>query len=437
MSSLIPATADALQGPPWLRARRAEAAQAFVDAELPSTEEEIWRYSRIDQLNPRSFDLAEGPGTEAPADLKGAVDAPSGVAVLVNGHLSELWLDPELQARGVQFVALGDLAEGIEQLGRVLGHSDDALVLANAAFSASPLVLVVPRGVRVERPFVVAEWGSCPGAAAFSRLIVRAEPGAELSVVHQQRSDDHRCWLAPVVELSAGPDARLRYSVVQNLGAATVQTATVVAEAHQQATVEVTAAAFGGDYARLRVDCRMLGRGGTARLAALYFGNGDQMMDFRTMQDHRAPDCMSELTFKGVVDDRSHSVYSGMIRVRPEGRGTNAFQTNRNIKLSDDAWAQSVPNLQIENNDVRCSHASTVGPIDADQRFYLESRGVPPWVAERLVVSGFLEEVATRLADPAVEAQVAAHIDAKLREATLGVQSSPPAGSLVAPGVGE
>ena len=109
----------------------------------------------------------------------------------------------------------------------------------------------------------------------------------------------------------------------------------------------------------------------------MYFGDGDQMLDFRTLQDHRAPDCTSDLMFKGVVDDRSHSVYSGMIRVRPEGRGTNAFQTNRNIKLSEDAWAESVPNLEIENNDVRCSHASTVGPIDVEQRFYLESRGVP------------------------------------------------------------
>ncbi|MFN0025976.1 MAG: Fe-S cluster assembly protein SufD [Acidimicrobiales bacterium] len=429
MSSLTPATAAALDGPSWLRARRDEAALAFADAALPSPEEEIWRYSRVDQLEPRSFELADTPATAAPADLNGAVAAPSGVAVLINGRLSELWLDPELAGRGVRFSALADLADGGEQLGRVLGASDDALVLANSAFAASPLLLSVPRGVRVERPFVVAEWGSCPGGAAFSRLIVRAEPGAELSVVHQQRSDTQRCWLAPVVELSAASEARLRYSVVQDLGTATFQTATVVAEVDQQATVEVTAAAFGGEYARFRVDCRMLGRGGSARLAALYFANGDQMMDFRTLQDHRAPDCTSELTFKGVVDDRSHSVYSGMIRVRPEGRGTNAFQTNRNIKLSDDAWAESVPNLQIENNDVRCSHASTVGPIDADQRFYLESRGLPPWVAERLVVSGFLEEVATRLHDPDVQAQVAAHIDAKLNEATLGAAVGTGAGA--------
>ena len=114
-----------------------------------------------------------------------------------------------------------------------------------------------------------------------------------------------------------------------------------------------------------------------ARLRAVYFGEGDQTLDFRTFQDHAAPDTTSNLLFKGAVGGHSRSVYTGLIRVRKDARGTNAFQTNRNIKLSDDAWAESVPNLEIENNDVHCSHASTVGPIDEEQRFYLESRGVP------------------------------------------------------------
>src|SRR3954462_14147106 len=122
------------------------------------------------------------------------------------------------------------------------------------------------------------------------------------------------------------------------------------------------------------------------------------MLDFRTFQDHAAPDTTSNLLFKGAVGDSSRSVYTGLIHVRKNARGTNAFQTNRNIKLSDGAWAESVPNLEIENNDVHCSHASTVGPVDEDQRFYLESRGVPTEVAERLIVAGFFAEVLEQLA---------------------------------------
>src|SRR3954462_11282458 len=140
------------------------------------------------------------------------------------------------------------------------------------------------------------------------------------------------------------------------------------------------------------------------------------MLDFRTFQDHRAPDTTSNLLFKGAVGGHSRSVYTGLIRVRKSARGTNAFQTNRNLKLSDHAWAESVPNLEIENNDVRCSHASTVGPVDEDQRFYLESRGVPTAVAERLIVAGFFDEVLERLVLPSGSdlAEVRAELSGKL-----------------------
>ena len=134
----------------------------------------------------------------------------------------------------------------------------------------------------------------------------------------------------------------------------------------------------------------------------------------RQFQDHVAPDTTSNLLFKGAVGGRSKSVYTGLIKVEKSARGTNAFQTNRNLKLSDHAWAESVPNLEIENNDVRCSHASTVGPVDEDQRFYLESRGVPTAVAERLIVAGFFDEVLEQLPVPELATIVAEAIDARL-----------------------
>jgi Fe-S cluster assembly protein SufD len=158
--------------------------------------------------------------------------------------------------------------------------------------------------------------------------------------------------------------------------------------------------ALGGSYARVRTDSRITGKGGTAELTAVYFADGDRMHDFRTLQDHAAPSSTSDLLFKGAVQDRGRSVYSGLIRVRKEARGTNAFQTNRNLVLSEGAGAESVPNLEIETDDVRCSHASAVGPIDDEHRYYLESRGVPPEVAERLIVLGFFSEVLDRLPTP-------------------------------------
>jgi Fe-S cluster assembly protein SufD len=138
------------------------------------------------------------------------------------------------------------------------------------------------------------------------------------------------------------------------------------------------------------------------------------MHDFRTMQDHAGPRTTSDLLFKGAVADTARSVYSGLIRVRKEASGTNAFQTNRNLVLSEGASAESVPNLEIENNDVRCSHASAVGPIDEEQRFYLESRGIPPEVGERLIVQGFFSEIIDRLPVPQLIVPLRAAVNAAL-----------------------
>jgi Fe-S cluster assembly protein SufD len=175
------------------------------------------------------------------------------------------------------------------------------------------------------------------------------------------------------------------------------QTAYQASRVGRDGQLRSSAVALGGDYARVRVDSRLDGKGGTSNLTAVYFGHDRGMHDFRTMQDHAAPATTSDLLFKGAVSGTARSVYSGLIRVRKEARGTNAFQTNRNLVLSEGAGAESVPNLEIETDDVRCSHASAVGPVDEDQRYYLESRGVPPQVAERLIVLGFFDEVLGRI----------------------------------------
>jgi Fe-S cluster assembly protein SufD len=218
----------------------------------------------------------------------------------------------------------------------------------------------------------------------------------------------------PLTELRVARGGRLNHVVVQDLGLRAWQIGTLVAEVGQEAHLSSTVAGFGGDYARQRTDCRLVGRGASCDLNAVYFGEGDQTLDFRTFQDHVAQDTSSNLLFKGAVAGRSHSVYTGLIRVGKGARGSNALQTNRNIKLSDGAWAESVPNLEIENNDVRCSHASAVGPVDEEQRFYLESRGIPSAVAERLIVIGFFDEVLAQLPAPAWRPGLRAEIVAKL-----------------------
>ncbi len=422
-----PAIARALPGPDWLRARRVAAAERALGLEPPSTDEEVWRYSPIDDLDLDQFslvDLAEPP-PEVPLGALAVVDAVAdraGSIVVRNGRVAHVELAEVWAARGVTFGPVAALDDGPELLGSVADHggaSDELFPNLNDAYAHDPIALTVPRGVVIDRPFVVVDWIDADEVVVFPRLIVRLGEDAEVSVLDHHGGDDVSALVVPTIELDVGQAARLRYLNVQQRGAGTWQLASQLSRVERDATLVAAQAALGGDYARTRADCRLVGRGATGNLLAIYFGEGDQTLDFRTFQDHAAPDTSSNLLFKGAVGGHSRSVYTGLIRVRPDGRGTNALQTNRTIKLSEHAWAESVPNLEIENNDVHCSHASAVGPIDEEQRFYLESRGVPPEVAERLIVAGFFDEVLDQLPVPEVVAPLRARIAERLERRDL------------------
>jgi Fe-S cluster assembly protein SufD len=418
MDSFTPDVAGALDGPAWLRTRRSAAAELLAATPRPTADDEVWRYSRIGELDLSGLRPVGGGAAAASErslrDEPCIVDAPAARLTLVDGVLREATVDPDLVAAGVYVGALVD-APGAEQLlGSAMTEPTDAFAIMNDAYVVDAVAVVVPAGVTVGGPIVIEHLVVSDAVAVFPRLVISAGDDAQVRVVEVYRSGESRAFVGPVVELVAAPAARVGYLAVQQLGRATWQVGSVVARAEAAASVHASLAGLGGDYARVRTDCRLVGRGATGTITALYFGDGTQMLDFRTFQDHAAPDTSSTLLFKGAVDDESASVYTGLIRVRKHARGTNALQTNRNIKLSEAAWAESVPNLEIENNDVRCKHESAVSPIDADQRFYLESRGVPPQVAERLVVQGFFREVADHLAVPEVRATLDAAVAAKL-----------------------
>ena len=353
-------------------------------AALPTTAEEVWRYSRIDELELEQF---------RPAPV---------VTTVEHGELGRV-----VVARGADAVA------------RLADQPDDgdALTWLHEALAADPIVIDIPAGVTLAEPIVICHQGPADGTAAAPHLVVQAGADSEVRVVEVFEGGGAGLML-PSTTINLAGASRVGYVGAQLLhGAAwSIGSLEIVAEA--QASVTAGLAGFGGDYARVRTDCRLVGQGASGDLLAAYFGDGDQTLDYRTFQDHVAPDTTSNLLFKGVVGDRSRSVYTGLIRVAKTARGTNAFQTNRNIKLSDEAWAESVPNLQIENNDVHCSHASAVGPIDEEQRFYLESRGIPTVVAERLIVAGFFADVFDKLPAtalrPTLDAAVAAKVTAVL-----------------------
>jgi Fe-S cluster assembly protein SufD len=397
LKTFSPDAAARLGGPEWLRARRLAAAERFAAGSLPDPSEEIWRYSRISELDLDAYrpalDTPEGAG--AIGNIPEGTGERAALVVVHNGRLARIEVDAALAAKGLVVADATTLEDGEDLVSRTAVA--DVFTDLNTAFLPGATVVRIPRGMVIEQPIVIVHHLDGDGIASFSRTIVLAGENSDATVIEHQSSSDVSAFSDPVVDLDVADSARLRYLNVQDLGARVFQVGYQASRVGRDATLQSSVVALGGDYARVRTDSRIDGKGGTSYLTAVYFADGTRMHDFRTVQDHIAPKTTSDLLFKGAVSDTARSVYSGLIRVGKEARGTNAYQTNRNLVLSEGAGAESVPNLEIETNDVICSHASAVGPIDDEQRYYLESRGIPPEVAERLIVLGFFGEVLDRL----------------------------------------
>ncbi len=409
--------ARALPGPDWLVRRRLAAAERLDGLAWPSTDEEIWRYSRVNEFDPDRYrpvpveKLGE-PGDEgAPGGGPIAAEAGdrAGLVVVRNGRVVHHSLDDDLAAKGVQVCGLAtcDLDDVQGLLGACSDASPDAFTVLHDAFLAGGAVVKVPAGVVVDKPIVVLHWSEGDGLASFPHTLVVAGENSQVTVFDRFGSPDPGpgstgMLVDAVVELILADNAHVRYVSVQEHGPRTWQVALQRAHVGRDATLRSAAVALGGDYARLRSESRLMGEGAESDLMAVYFGDGTQMLDFRTLQDHAAPRTRSDLLFKGAVEDEAQSVYSGLIHIRKDAQKSNANQSNRNLVLTEGAEAKSVPNLEIEADDVKCSHASTVGPIDDEQLYYLASRGVPPEEAERLIVLGFFDDVFEQLPLPSL-----------------------------------
>lgn len=402
--------------PQWLLDRRSTASQngEFV---LPSNDEEVWRYSRVADLDLNAWSVVvertEGVPSEAVSVLE-SLGHLAGAVVVRNGSVVASRLDDALTAKGVYVGALTGGATANESLGAVADGGPDVFGRLNDANFLDGVLIDVPAGVTVDAPIAIIDWVDIEDAAVYPRVVVRVGADAEVRVLDWHGSADVAAFVSPLVELDVDRAGRLSYGNVQLRGPRVWQIASQVSRVLNDATLTSSHVGLGCDYGRMRTDCRLVGRGATGNLSAVYFGHDSQTLDFRTFQKHDAPDTNSNLLFKGAVGGHSRSVYTGLIRVEKDARGTNAFQTNRNLKLSDTAWAESVPNLEIETNDVKCSHASTVGPVDEEQVFYLESRGVPTEIAERLIVAGFFDEVLEEFPVAAAVPLIAAAIDERL-----------------------
>jgi Fe-S cluster assembly protein SufD len=290
------------------------------------------------------------------------------------------------------------------------------LVARNDAQWTDGAFVYIPRNVHVEAPIHLATVHAHTGTALATRTLVVLEEGAQAEVWDELLSaDDETDGLVnTVVELSVGKNARLRYVGAQDLNEQTsilgTQRAIVAADGH----LDWITLGFGAKFGKVFIETKLDGRGAHGSVTGAYATHARQHLDFDTLQEHAAANTTSDLAFRGILDGRSRTVWRGMIQVDQEAQQTDAFQESRNLLLGGKAHADAIPGLEILADDVRCTHAAAIAKIDAEQLFYLRSRGLPEGTAHRLVVEGFLQALVERFEDGPVREAIAAALDRRL-----------------------
>jgi Fe-S cluster assembly protein SufD len=413
----------------FIGALREQAFLRFEAMPMPSPETEEWRYTDL-----RGFDLGsfqpyqEEPATEdldgvRPELLEAAGDVGdrAGLAIQHNSRVVTAHLDPELARQGVVFASLDETARPYQTLleGRLHGAvpaGRTRFTALHAAFRTGGVLVHVPAGVVVDRPLQVLTYVDRDGLAVFPHTLIILEEGAELTFIDRYVSPDlDRVLSDAVVEIYGGPASRLRYVGLQEWGAGVTHVSVQRAILDRDADLRSLGVAFGADLSRSEVESVLEGDGSSSEMLGVYFADRTQHVDHRSIQDHLGSRTTSDLLYKGVLRDRSRTIYSGTVIIRAGAHKCDAYQTNRNILLSEQAKADSIPNLEILSNDpVRCGHAASVGPVDEDTLFYIQSRGIPFAEAQKLVVFGFFQEVLDRVTIPEVRAGLEAAIAAEI-----------------------
>ncbi|HLH66205.1 MAG TPA: Fe-S cluster assembly protein SufD [Solirubrobacteraceae bacterium] len=310
--------------------------------------------------------------------------------------------------------APADLVE--RHLGSLLAQRDDPFVAICEAGPRTGTLVHVGRGVRVERPISIGAVQARDRTLVNQRTLIVLEEGAEADVWDQLLSADAQLdgVLNVVTELVVGAGARLRYVCGQGLSERSWIFGAQRADVARDGSLEWVALGFGSVNGHVRMQTRLAGPGSEARVTGAYAARGGQHIDFDTTQEHAAPSTTSDLAFRGVLADRSTAVWKGNIIVDPGAQRTDAFQESRNLLISKRAHADAIPGLEIQANDVRCTHAAAVAQIDPDQLFYLRSHGLLERDARRLVIEGFLEALVERFPEGEVRRLLAGAIERRL-----------------------
>ena len=416
---------NVMDAPGILGAYRAQAWETFENLAYPTTKDEAWRRTDIRQLD-GSVVL---PKKEAYLDLPTIPerlltplvgDQHGGQITMLPGSV-QVELSDEIRQKGVIFSDIASATKNhpdelAKALGKVVKPEEGKFAALTAALAQNGVFVYVPRGVQVEQPLHSVLWGAGAGLAHFSHLVIWVEDGASLTYVHEAASPNEagQTLHGGIVEIHVGSGANLRFVELQSFGNNVWNFTHERARVERDGNLDWIFGAIGTKLTKNFSDLDLVGQGAMGRMSGFYFTDGTQHLDHDTQQNHMAAHTNSDLLFKGALKGHSRSVWQGMIYVAPGAQQTDGYQANRNLVLSENARADSIPGLEILADDVRCTHGATVGKIDPELVFYLRSRGIPMDEAERLVVEGFFDPIMQRIPFEGVRDRFQQAIEAKM-----------------------
>ncbi|HZK72645.1 MAG TPA: Fe-S cluster assembly protein SufD [Clostridia bacterium] len=381
--------------PDWLLDRRRAAFAAYERLPMPSRTDEEWRRTDVTGLNPGAYatlEHANGLKQDTPDLPDGVIFEPLSVAAQRHRQLVEPYLFSTVHPDGDRFSAF---------------HS---------AFFTGGNFLYVPDGVEIEQPILRQHLSHEGGTTVLPHTLIVAGRGSRFYYLDEYigEEDEAAGYRSGSAEIFVGEGADVGYVSIQKWGRHAWHLADQRARLQKDSRLRLFNVTLGGRFSKTRVEASLVGQGASAELKGIYFASGEQFFDFHTLQDHQVGNTTSDLLFKGALQDTARTVYAGLIRIEKGAARSDAYQANRNLVLSDHAKATSIPMLEIDNNEVRCTHGATVGPVDPQSMFYLQSRGIPAATAKRMIVQGFFGEVLGRIPFEQARTLVETELEARL-----------------------
>ncbi len=418
--------ASAATEPAWLEERRRAGASRAQELGLPDQKEKGWEFTELSGLDLNAY---------RPAGLNGAA-AVEAEPILPTPEDAAFLRQVDSQALGSELaepagadkpekptvLPLSDAVKAYPALvERYLGSlvpTDDVFVAHNEANWSGGAFVYVPAGQRLDVPIGLSAIQHSSGSLLGWRSLIVLEEGAEAEIWEQYLAADQEvdALFNGVSELIVGDGATLRFVCGQDLPESAWVFATQRASVGRDASLDWVALGFGSARGKVRMETKLAGQGSSAKVTGAYAGAGHQHLDYDTTQEHAAPDTNSDLAFRGVLTDEATAVWRGMIKVDPGAQHTDAFQESRNLLLSDRAHADAIPGLEIEADDVRCTHAAAVAQVDAEQLYYLRSHGLSEGEAKRLVIDGFLQELVERTIEGPIRDALTGALERRLAE---------------------